>query len=216
MNAGGATSSTQLGPGELVFTGEQLTLLGDLAGQPGFPFAQRPALDEAGWGAVARSLAARGVIHDDDESSPVRLADAVLGLVLAADRWFAVTVIEGDGDGDEPGIGHDILWLKGDLRVRQTVSPEGFHRFWASELDELLAGVLELTDADAPPQRILRFEAVRKVGDDSVEGAAIVLLRSSEHGLCLVADEPDDPGSLAPISPEDARAEVTALAATLG
>jgi hypothetical protein len=75
-------------PGELLFTDEQLVLLARLAGRPGFPGARSPELTDAGWEAVAQGLAARGAIHDDDETAPPRLADVVLGVVLAADRWL--------------------------------------------------------------------------------------------------------------------------------
>jgi hypothetical protein len=97
-----------LGPGELIFTDEQLTLLGDLADRPGFPGARRPQLDEAGWAAVGHGLAARGAVHDDDPSAPARLVDVVLGSVLHADRWLSISLTDSE---DEGLGGQEVLWL---------------------------------------------------------------------------------------------------------
>ncbi len=223
-------TAAPFGPGELIFTDEQLTLLGDLAGRPGFPGARRPQLDEAAWVAVGRGLAARGAIHDDDPSAPVRLVDMVLGSVLHADRWLLIALTDSE---DEGLAGQEVLWLNGDMRVRQTVTSDGFHRFSTAEIDELLAAAFELvTPADGKPgppralsadeleqilagaSRILRFDVGRRLADDRVESESLTLVESGEHGLCLLGEDGDVP-MLEPVTLDGARQQIGALAATL-
>jgi hypothetical protein len=216
-------------PGELVFTDEQLTLLADLAGLPGFPGASRPRLDDAGWTAVAHGLMARGVIHDDDPGGAVRLADAVLGVALHADRWLWITV--SDTQDPEAGSGQEILWFKAGVRVRQTVTCNGFHRFSTATPADLLAEMLtlladagtpgrpapqltpaELEDAVAGAHRVLRFEACRRAGPTRVTGAELTLVESPEYGLCMLDVDPGGAAALAPLTADEARAQLDALA----
>jgi hypothetical protein len=132
---------------ELVFTDEQLTLLATLAGEPSFPGAQPPQLDEEGWIAVASGLLARGVLHDDDSDDDVHDSDAVLGIALFArsSLWISMTYAPGEGASRQ-----EILWLDGDAVVRQTRTPDGFHFFTTgdrSAVGELQASVLAFLDA---------------------------------------------------------------------
>jgi hypothetical protein len=219
-------------PGELVFTDEQLTLLGDAAGRPGFPGATRPQLDEAGWIAVAQGLAARGVIHDDDPSADVRLADAVLSVVLHADAWLWVTVSDGE---DEELSGQEMLWLSRDLRVRQSVTSNGFHRFSTGDVGELLDevfGLLPATDsppgpshtltegelerlfADAP--RMIQLDAGRRTGEARIDAELLCLIDSPALGLCVLDEDDGQAAAIHPIGVADARARISALAASIG
>lgn len=121
---------------ELVFSDEQLALLGTLAGQPGFPAAVTPELDEAGWEAVAGGLLARGVLRDeDDHGDEVHDSDAVFGVVLSAPRSLWITIDYAPGEGDSR---QEILWLDGDVVVRQTRTPDGFHVFTTGDRSQLL------------------------------------------------------------------------------
>jgi hypothetical protein len=136
---------------ELVFTDEQLTLLATLAGEPGFPGAPAPELDEAGWVAVASGLLARGVLHDDDSDGEVHDSDAVLGIALFApcSLWISMSYAPGEGSSRQ-----EILWLDGDAVVRQTRTPDGFHFFTTgdrSAVAELQESVLAFLDG-APSQ----------------------------------------------------------------
>jgi hypothetical protein len=220
-------------PGELVFTDEQLTLLADLAGLPGFPGASRPRLDAAGWAAVAQGLIARGVIHDDDPGGAVPLADAVLGGALYADRWLWITV--SDTQDPQAGSGQEILWLKDGVRVRQTVTSNGFHRFSTATPRDMLAEVLtlpadsgkpapsvprltpeELEDAVAGARRVLRLEACRRAGPTRVTGAELTLIESPEHGLCMLDVEAGGAAALTPLTAAEARAQVDALVDAIG
>jgi hypothetical protein len=123
--------------GELVFADEQLVLLATLAGQASFPAAVTPELDEAGWEAVAGGLLARGVLHDEDtHADDVHDSDAVLGVVLLAPRslWITIDYAPGQGTSRE-----EILWLDGDVVVRQTRTPDGFHLFTTGERSDVVA-----------------------------------------------------------------------------
>ena len=121
---------------ELVFTDEQLALLATLAGRPSFPAAESSELDAAGWEAVAGGLLARGVLQDEDTYvDDVHDSDAVLGVVLLAPRslWITIDYAPGEGDSRE-----EILWLDGDVVVRQTRTPDGFHLFTTGDSSQLL------------------------------------------------------------------------------
>jgi hypothetical protein len=89
---------------------------------------------------------------------------------------------------------HDILWLKGELRIRQTVAPAGFHRFSTATIDELLDETLELPAGSGGDTR---------TPSDSGE---LWLLGSADDGAAF----------LAPVTGAAARREIHALAATLG
>jgi hypothetical protein len=219
-------------PGELVFTDEQLTLLAQLAGYQTFPGARSPQLEDAGWAAVAQGLAARGVIHDDDETAEPRLADIVLSLVLAADRWLWIRIA---GSDEQTAHGDEILWFKEHVRIRQTVAPSGFHRFSAATADELVAGALELLTQDdvarrAPralsgadaertledARRITTVECGRRLDGSTVEAEVLTIATARDGALWLLGADDDGAVTLQPTSHEDARAQVSALAATLG
>ena len=217
------------GAARLVFTDEQLTLLARMAGEQTFPGARPPELDTAGWAAVAEGLAARGVIGGEQAAGEVRLTDAVLGVVLGAERMLAVTVAPGTGDG---GTRHEILWIKGPVRVRQTVTEAGFHLFSTCEPGELIDATLELPggrDCDAPPRalttaerdellaapaRITSVEVSTRIGDDRVEGEALTLVESAAGELWLL-DEADGSPVLTPLAPDEARARIDALLASI-
>lgn len=224
-----APAPTPRPPGELVFTDEQLTLLGDLAGEPGFPGARRPPLDDAAWAEVAQGLLARGVIHDDGPDAEVRLVDAALGVVLYADRWLWITV---DDAQDDTRSGQDILWLAGSVGVRQLATASGFHRFLAGEPGDLLATVAEFAEAasgrSAVPRvlaeaeleqlyaaalRVLTCDCSRRTAG-VVEGETLTFVETAGDGLCLVDTQGDGAVVLEPIAPEDALRRVAALAAT--
>jgi hypothetical protein len=217
--------------GTLVYTDEQLTLIADLAGEPSFPGARRPELDEAAWTAVAHGLIARGAIHDDDPPTPVRLVDAVLGVALYADRWLWITI-----DSQEEGAsGQEILWLSGDARVRQTVTSDGFHRFATATIDELLGEVLNLRASAGAPAGppltldeeefgefmdaaccVVSIECGRRIGEDSVEAQGLTLVESAEHGLRLLGDLSDGSIVLEAITSGAAGEHVMALVAAIG
>jgi hypothetical protein len=121
---------------ELVFTDEQLALLGTLAGLPGFPAAVTPELDEAGWEAVAGGLLERGVLRDEDDyGDEVHDSDVVFGVVLSAPRSLWITIDYAPGEGASR---QEILWLDGDNVVRQTRTPDGFHLFTTGDRSQLL------------------------------------------------------------------------------
>jgi hypothetical protein len=121
---------------ELVFSDEQLALLATLAGLPGFPAAVTPELDEAGWEAVAGGLLARGVLRDEDDyGDEVHDSDAVFGVVLSAPRSLWITIDYAPGAGESR---QEILWLHGDVVVRQTRTPDGFHLFTTGDRNQLL------------------------------------------------------------------------------
>jgi hypothetical protein len=218
-------------PGELVFTDEQLTLLGQLAGHSGFPGARQPHLEDAGWAAVAQGLAARGLIHDDDEDAEPRLADVVLGVVLAADRWLWVRIVD-ERRGAEPS--HEILWFKHELRIRQTVAPTGFHRFSTATVEDLLAETLvlpaegdqagrtpltpgeeELERLLTDARRVTSLECGRRA-DDGVEGELLTIVHARSGELWLLGSDQDASVVLEPIAPDEARERVATLVATLG
>lgn len=219
-------------PGELVFTDEQLVLLADLAGRTGFPGTRRPELDEAAWNAVAQGLAARGVIHDDDPSAEPRLPDIVLGVVLDADRWLWLTIVDGD---EELHSRAEILWLKGELLIRQTAIPAGFHRFSRATVDELLDEALELPPPAGAPagaprslsddeaeqllaeaRRTTTIECGRRIGGSQIEGEARTFVETRAGELWLLGSDGDGSAMLEPITPDGAREQIGALAATLG
>lgn len=218
-------------PGQLVFTDEQLTLLGDLAGEPGFPAARRPQLDRPAWAAVARGLAARGVIHDDEPGAEIRLADAVLGVALYADRWLWITVNDTQ---DDTRSGQDILWLAGNVAVRQLATASGFHHFSSGEPGDLLATVAEfagaasgqpgaprtLTEPElerlyADAVRVMTCDCSRRTGEGAVEGQMMTLVQTADDGLCLLDTHEDGALVLEPITPKAACDRVESLAAAL-
>jgi hypothetical protein len=217
---------------QLVFTDEQLTLLALLAGEPGFPATPAPELDAAAWTAVAQGLVARGLIHDDEPSVEVRLADAVLGVALFADRSLSVTSVEPQ---DEDATRQEILWLKGELAVRQTRSAAGFHHFSTGTISEppelppdlAAAGrsppaparplsEAELADELFSARRVISVEAGRRHSDGAVTGERLTFVESAEHGLLLLGDADDGSAVLEPITPDGARERVASLAASLG
>jgi hypothetical protein len=228
-----APAAAPTAPGELVFTDEQLTLLGDLAGEPGFPGARRPPLDRAAWAAVAQGLAARGVIHDDEPGAGIRLTDAALGVALHADRWLWITVHDAQ---DDTRSGQDILWLAGSVAVRQLVTASGFHHFSAGKPGDLLATVAsfftgaacgqpgaprplaeaELEQLYADALHVMTCDCSRRTEEGVVEGQTLTLVETADDGLCLLDTHADGSVVLAPMTPEGARQRVESLAATLG
>jgi hypothetical protein len=157
---------------DLVFTDEQLTLLATLAGEPEFPYTGSPALDDAGWDAVAGGLVARGVLREDRTMADDRILDAVLGIVLFADSSLRMTMVYAPGEGDSR---HEILWVQGDALVRQTVTPTGIHRFAGGNrvaLDMLLAALLQFPAAEDSEEGDALTVAEEQYAD------AVALLRS--------------------------------------
>jgi hypothetical protein len=143
---------------QLTFGDEQLTMLAAMAGEPAFPYARTPQLDDDGWEAVALGLVARGVLRADRSPAEDQTLDAALGLVLGASSSLRMTLVYAPGAGDSR---HEVLWLEGDAAVRQTTTPDGVHRFLTGRretVDELLA-------------LLLGFEAA----GDSQPGAPITL-----------------------------------------
>jgi len=146
-------------------------------------------------------------------------------VALYADRWLWVTI---DDREDEAHSGQEILWVAGEVRVRQTVSSNGFHRFGTGDAEELLAVVLAGDADQAPPpvggdpgeilagaRRVARVECGRRSGD-RIEGAELTLVESAAGALWILAS--DDGGSdvLKPVSAAGAREQLAALAAGTG
>jgi hypothetical protein len=120
------------------------------------------------------------------------------------------------------------------VRVRQTVTSDGFHRFSTAEIGELLASAFELVAPTVAPtgtptalsgeeleqvvagaRRILRFDAGRRLADERVQSESLTLLASDEHGLCLLGEDGGSP-MLEPVTLDGAREQIAALAATIG
>jgi hypothetical protein len=218
--------------GELVFTDEQLTLLGDLAGEPGFPGARRPQLDAEAWAAVAQGLAARGTIHDDGPQAGVRLADAALGIALYADRWLWITIRDAL---DEELGGQDIIWLAGGVAVRHTVTTNGFHHFAAGTVEDLVAELLMFVAAAGGPAaarrtltaaelagefdgaaRIVSCNCSLRSDPDRIAGRSLTLAESTGGGLWVLETDSAGTPVLEPVTVQDARERVRSLVATLG
>ena len=162
---------------QLAFGDEQLTMLAATAGEPAFPYARVPQLDDDGWEAVARGLVARGVLRADRSPAEDETLEAVLGLVRGASSSLRMTLVYAPGAGDSR---HEVLWLEGDAVVRQTTTPDGVHRFLTGRretVEDLLALLLDLEAArDSQPGEPVTLagaayaEAVSLVHGD--EGAA--------------------------------------------
>jgi hypothetical protein len=216
---------------QLVLTDEQLTLLAVAAGAPCFPGARCRDLDAAAWTEVAHSLVARGLIHDGS-SAAVHLPDAVLAIALFADRALWITITHPPHSADPA---REILWFKEHLRVRQSVTPVGFHTFSTAEIDEVLDEVLAfptaaaqahtatgwtLTEDDlarllAGASRVVSVQATRRVNDDRFEGVGLTLVDSTQHGLLLIDEKAGEAPVAEPVTATAARERVTALAQTV-
>ncbi len=165
-------------PPPLVLTDEELTLLAGMVGAPAFPYARARALDRAARDAVARALAARDVLARDGAARPA--VDALLGIVLSAGESLRLTIVYAPQEGDSR---HEVVWLKSEALVRQTVWPAGIHHFRggsAAALGELLANVLTFPAAagsePGEPRRLARAELDEAVGllrSDGVEVASV-------------------------------------------
>lgn len=162
---------------ELAFSEEELTLLARLAGAPYFPGTRLVDLDEEGWLAVARGLVARGVLTADDPPAVAGEVDAVLGVVLRADRSLRMTLVHAAGEGDNGG---EVLWLAGSSLVRHVPSWDGVHRFGACDheaVDELLAAALDIREVDSqagPSQTLGGQDFTRALELNASDGASAV------------------------------------------
>lgn len=211
---------------ELLLTGEQLTLLARAAGEPAFPGVRPPALDGAGWEAVANGLRARGIAHDGPAGDSV--VHAILGVVLAAERALWLTIAYAPRAGDDR---REILWLTGDLLVRQTTTPEGVHRFRTGDVSAARAVVAAVLGTSAHPaqpeatvtaaacaealsgaRRVIGVEVRRRVSEDRFEGEELTLVDSPAHGAWLVR-APGADGPARRLGDAAAAALVTALVA---
>lgn len=224
LGAGPPAAAAVTDRSELVFSDAELTLVARIAGAPAFPATVAPGLEDAGWQAVTRGLVARGVVQEGPAGPVIAEdVDAVLGVVLFADRSLWATTASGEELGDVRG---QVLCFAGETIVRHTLSEDGLRRFGVCDraaADALPAAVLDMapqpgarqadptTDVDeeqliADARLVTTVQS--RIGDRRV---AITIIDSPRHGLWLRRDESSVGSHLQPVSREAAHDEVTAL-----
>jgi len=134
---------------DLSFSDAELTLLARMLGHDEFPATAAPELDEAGWAAVERGLAARGTVAD--RFGPIGVADDVadvLAVVLGAERSLWTSLAYAPGAGQNRGF---ILWLGSDgAVVRQAAPASGAQVFAAcgrQGVGDMLTALLDFPTA---------------------------------------------------------------------
>jgi hypothetical protein len=145
----------------LSFSDDELTFYARVNGRRRFPNAVDEDLGDAGWEAVARGLAARGVLRDGPEQAFVPELDAVLRPVLLAERMLRVLRMDARVKGGDDPVAR--LWRHGDRFVSELRAPDGPRSFTPCERDAVdveLAEVLEITAGaqsdPAEPQSVVR------------------------------------------------------------
>jgi len=166
----------------VAFSQAELTVLARMVGRTYFPGAPQGELDDAGWAAVGRGLMARGIIHGRLRRTVEDDVAALLDVVLDGDwsLWLQLNYNPGLGGlGDNSA---EVLWIKGDEVVRQTMDEQEVHRLervGPAAVDDLVARALDFPTAQGsetgePFTMTQReySEAVALTNDESTAAAA--------------------------------------------
>lgn len=148
---------------ELSFSDDELTLYARMNDRLRFPYALDEELGDAGWEAVARGLAARGVLQEGPEPALVDDVDAVLRPVLLAERMLRVVLMDARVEGGNDPVAR--FWRRGNTFVSELRAPGGGRSFTTCDrgaVDIVLAEVLDIVagteSQPGDPQSVPRSE----------------------------------------------------------
>lgn len=148
---------------ELSFSDDELTLYARMNERLRFPYALDEDLGDAGWEAVARGLAARGVLQEGPAPTLVDDVDAVLRPVLFAERMLRVVLMDARLEGGNDPVAR--FWRRGDTFVSELRAPDGGRSFTTCDrgaVDVVLAEVLDIVAGSqsqpGEPQSVPRNE----------------------------------------------------------